>query len=312
MRRRNFVLASGGIALAALTGCAPATRAGASERKLLETRFGRIAYVDEGRGPAAVFLHGFPLSLYQWRGAIERLAPVRRCIAPDFMGLGRTQVSATQSLAPHHQAAMVLALLDALGVRDFDLVANDSGGAVAQLIVAQAPARVRTLLLTNCDTEHDCPPPALTPVIELARAGRYAEEWLVPWRNDKALARSPQGLGGMCYSCPGQPSDDALEDYLGPLVESEARKALTNRYAVALEHNALAGIEPALRRFTGPVRIVWGVADTIFSADSPAYLDSMFPASRGVRRLDGAKLFFPEEYPDVIAEEARALWAALN
>jgi len=32
------------------------------------------------------------------------------------------------------------------------------------------------------------------------------------------------------------------------------------------------------------------------------------PNSRGVRRIAGAKLFFPEEFPDVIAEEARKLW----
>jgi haloalkane dehalogenase len=27
-----------------------------------------------------------------------------------------------------------------------------------------------------------------------------------------------------------------------------------------------------------------------------------------VRRVEGANLFFPEEYPDVTAEEARTLW----
>jgi hypothetical protein len=27
-----------------------------------------------------------------------------------------------------------------------------------------------------------------------------------------------------------------------------------------------------------------------------------------VRRVEGAKLFFPEEMPDIVAEEARQLW----
>jgi hypothetical protein len=30
--------------------------------------------------------------------------------------------------------------------------------------------------------------------------------------------------------------------------------------------------------------------------------------SRGIRRVDDAKLFFPEEMPDLIAEEAVKLW----
>ena len=53
---------------------------------------------------------------------------------------------------------------------------------------------------------------------------------------------------------------------------------------------------------------IWGMSDTIFSKDSPDYLDRLLPNSRGVRRIPEAKLFFPEEFPDVIAEEAHKLW----
>jgi pimeloyl-ACP methyl ester carboxylesterase len=65
-----------------------------------------------------------------------------------------------------------------------------------------------------------------------------------------------------------------------------------------------------LRRSGVPTRIVWGTGDTIFSADSPDYLDRSFGNSQGVRRVLGAKLFFPEEFPDLIAAEAQRLWGA--
>ena len=84
------------------------------------------------------------------------------------------------------------------------------------------------------------------------------------------------------------------------------------RCELALHHRLLnqvdAGIEPALRRCKVPTRIVWGMADDIFAKESPDYLDRLLPNSRGVRRLPKAKLFWPEEYPDVVAEEARKLW----
>ena len=280
----------------------------AAARRLVATRFGRIALVERGAGPAALFLHGFPLNSFQWRGALERLSPVRRCLLPDFLALGYTEVADGQGVGSDDQAAMIVELLDALQVSSVDLVANDSGGAVAQLLVARHPDRVRTLLLTNCDTEIDSPPPALLPVIELAKAGRWVDEWLVPWVNDKTLARSSQGLGGMTFTHPVNPSNDAVDYYLGPLISSPARKALAHAYAIALERNALAGIAPALGSSRVPVRIVWGTGDTIFSAESPAYLDRTFGNSRGVRLVEGAKLFFPEEFPDVIADEARRLW----
>lgn len=293
------------------TGTAPALDLAGfgAARRFVETPFGRIAVVERGVGPrAAIFLHGFPLSGFQWRGALERLSPFRRCLAPDFLALGETEVADGASVAPDAQAAMILALADRLRIDRFDLVASDSGGAVAQLLVARAPQRVRSLLLANCDSEIDCPPPALAPVIALAKEGKFVDQWLGPWLADPALARSAEGIGGMCYADPAHPTDEALASYFAPLVASSLRKDLVHRYALALEPNVLAGVEPALRRSTVPARIVWGTADAIFSPASPDYLARAFGDSRGVRRLEGAKLFWPEERPEVLAEEARALW----
>ena len=322
MHRRDFiVMATGAVAFGTFAACAsrggidhnPSGAAYApldaaayrAQRKMVKTRFGNIACMDQGHGRAALFLHGFPLNSFQWRGAIDRLSPYRRCIAPDLLGLGYTEVAPGQSVAPDAQVEMLAELLDTLGIATVDLVANDSGGAVAQMFVVQYPQRVRTLLLTNCDAEPDCPPPALLPVLELARKGEFVSQWLAPWLADKTLARSPQGLGGMTFTHPHNPSDEAIDYYLAPLVAAPER---THAYAIALERNWLAGFEPKLRRCEAPTRIVWGTGDTIFSAESPAYLDRSFGNSRGVRRIEGAKLFFPEEFPDVIAEEARRLW----
>ena len=320
MDRRRFLAASAGaIASGMLAGCATrvfgdAASAGAAldavafhkARRYAETGFGSIAYVERGSGPAALFLHGFPLNGFQWRGALDRLSPYRRCIAPDFLGMGYTQVADGQSCAPEAQVDMLLALLDALSISSVDVVANDSGGAIAQLLVARHRDRVRTLLLTNCDEEHDCPPPALLPVIELARQGRFVDEWLGQWHADTGLARSPEGIGGMCYA----DAAPAIDTYFAPLLSTPRRKDNAHRYAVALERNALAGIGPALRRCKVPTRIVWGRGDAIFSAKSPRRLDHAFGHSRGVRFLEGSKLFWPEERPDIIAEEAQRLWNA--
>lgn len=320
MQRRQFLTAAATLAVAAPAGAraegalpraeddARAARAWNADRRFLPTRFGDIAYVERGAGPVALFLHGFPLNGFQWRGAFDRLSAHRRCIAPDSMGLGFTRVAPGQGVTPSDQADMLAAFLDKLGIAAVDLVANDSGGAVAQIFVTRFPDRVRTLLLTNCDVEPDSPPPALQPVLALAREGTYPDQWLVPWFKDPKLARSPQGFGGMCFSDPSQPTDAAIAMYFGPLVATAASKALVNAYTLGLDPNPLAGIEAALRRCKVPTRVVWGMADDIFDKRSPDYLDAVLPNTKGVRRLPKAKLFWPEEYPDVVAEEARGLW----
>jgi pimeloyl-ACP methyl ester carboxylesterase len=320
MQRRQFLTAMSLLALAAAgsaqaEGALPraeddanAARVWNAERRYLSTKFGDIAYVERGAGPVALFLHGFPLNGFQWRGAFDQLSGERRCIAPDSLGLGFTRVAAGQGVTPSDQADMLAAFLDALGIASVDLVANDSGGAVAQIFVTRFPDRVRTMLLTNCDVEPDSPPPALQPVLALAREGTYPDQWLVPWFHDPKLARSPEGFGGMCFSDPSQPTDAAIQMYFGPLVATPASKALVNAYTLGLDPNPLAGIEASLRACKVPTRIVWGMADDIFAKESPDYLDAVLPNSKGVRRLPKAKLFWPEEYPDVVAEEARKLW----
>lgn len=323
MQRRQFVGATmTSLVVSAAAGCMFGTAADRSEtssptdasafrkaRRYADTSFGRIAYVARGSGDAALFLHGFPLNSFQWRGAIDRLSPYRRCIAPDFMGLGYSQIPDAQSVAPKAQVSMLAALLDELNVESVDLVANDSGGAVAQLFLLRYPQRVRTLLLTNCDAEPDSPPPSLQPVLDLARAGKFADEWLAPWVANKTLARSAQGLGGLTYTYPDRLSDEAIDYYLGPLVSSARSKAQLHAYALGLDPNPLAGIEVELKKTKIPARIVWGTGDNIFSQDSAEYLHRVLPGSQGVRRIPGAKLFFPEEFPEVMAEEAMRLWA---
>jgi haloalkane dehalogenase len=326
MDRRQFLqLSAGTFTLASLSACERRFHAHISTstmsskemtalefhaaRKFINTDQGRIAYVERGEGPEALFLHGFPLNSFQWRGVTPQLSTIRRCIAPDLLALGYSEVADGQSVAPHAQVDMLAQFLDKLSISSVDVVANDSGGTVAQLLVTRFPERVRSLLLTNCDTEPDSPPPAVLPVIELARAGKFADEWLVPWLADKLLARSEKGLGGQCYANLMHPTDEAIETYLGPLVSSPQRKALTNAYAMALDPNPLAGIESALKHCHVATRIVWGTADRIFSQASPDYLDHTVGNSLGVRRVAGAKLFFPEEMPEVIVEEASWLWS---
>ena len=84
--------------------------------RFVKTEQGRIAYFDLGTGPVAVFLHGFPLNSFQWRGVIPRLAEYRRCIAPDFLALGYTEEAKAQSVTPTAQVHMLAAFLHELSI----------------------------------------------------------------------------------------------------------------------------------------------------------------------------------------------------
>ena len=276
-------------------------------RRFAELPVGRIAYVEAGHGPAALFLHGFPLNGYQWRGALERLSAHRRCIAVDFMGLGYSEVLESTEITLTSQAEMLAAFLDHLKIGQVDLVANDSGGLIAQVFVAHHGERVRTLLLTDCDVDTNSPPAAFVPLVQLAKQPGAAGKIIAPQLANKDLARSEKGLG-IAYTHPAALDDTTIDCYFAPIVSSELRKQQFSQYLGAFAENVLIPIRPALGAFSNPVRIVWATADIFFSAEWASWLDKTLPGSRGVRLMEGAKLFFPEEMPEVIAEEARHLW----
>ena len=169
MTRRDFLYSSSAVAGAALlsetvahAGTTDTTpmdaKAFNASRKFANLSISRVAYVERGRGLAALFVHGYPLNGFQWRGALDRLQSHRRCIAPDVMSLGYTQTPEGQPITPETQAQMLAMLLDSLHIDAVDLVANDSGGLVSQVFLAKYPHRVRTLLLTNCDVDENNPP----------------------------------------------------------------------------------------------------------------------------------------------------------
>lgn len=50
----------------------------------------KIHYIDEGSGDTVLFLHGNPTSSYLWRNIIPYMTSVARCIAPDLIGMGKS------------------------------------------------------------------------------------------------------------------------------------------------------------------------------------------------------------------------------
>src|SRR5215207_7534621 len=108
-----------------------------SEKK----RFVRVGKADvayyEGNGEPLLLLHGCPFSSFIWRKVIPRLSSHYRCLAPDLLGLGDTETPEGADWSLRAQAAMVVGLLDALGVQRAHVVGHDHGGAVAQLLAAE-------------------------------------------------------------------------------------------------------------------------------------------------------------------------------
>jgi haloalkane dehalogenase len=60
------------------------------ESKYIEVHGSRMHYIDVGQGEPVLFLHGNPTSSYLWRNIIPHVSSQARCIAPDLIGMGKS------------------------------------------------------------------------------------------------------------------------------------------------------------------------------------------------------------------------------
>lgn len=277
----------------------------AQQKHRVTTRVGEVAYAERGEGPAALFVHGVFLNGYYWRHVMERLAGERRCLAPDLLGHGDTPARPGQDVSLRAEAELIEAFCEAMGLSEVDVVANDSGTAIAQIFAARHPERIASLTLTNGDAGENYPPADFRQVVEMAKGGVFSAQ-REAFAADVGLLRPGFAAG---YERIDALPDDTLRTYVGPLFATpEATKAL-ERWLVSFDDvSQTREIEPLLRKLTAPTLIVWGTGDNFFPLKWAYWLKGLIPGAREVVELEGAKLFFPEERPDELARAIRAHW----
>lgn len=281
-------------------------RGGTDSRRTVSTRFGDIAYLDAGEGPAALFVHGVFVNADLWRAQLDGLADLRRCLAVDLLAHGHSPGPDSAPLTVALQAEMIIAVIDALGLDAVDLVGNDSGGAIAQLVAVARPDRIRTLTLTNGDTHDNWPPAAFRPIVDLATQGVLAGA-LVALAADPAAARAALASS---FEDPAVLPDETIAGFFAPFAASTGCAQAVQGFVAAMDNSVTVAIADALARFRAPTLIVWGTGDEFFDVAWARWLAETIPGTVRCVELEGARLFFPAERTGAFNAELRSLWTA--
>jgi pimeloyl-ACP methyl ester carboxylesterase len=256
------------------------------------TASGAVSYLDIGRGRPVVFIHGILTNSLLWRHVISEVASdQRRCIAVDLPGHGHTPAApACADVSLTGLAHRVIELCDHLGLDRFDLVANDTGGAIGQVVAAHLGERLSTFTLTNCDTEGNTPPTLFKPVALAARLGLLA-------RLGPHIAASRRlKLSGLTagYPHPGRLSAEVVDAYYRPVFGTRESSSAFARLAAAISSADLAAVRLQLAELKVPTLIVWGTGDVFFPLKWAYRLADLIPGSTQVVTLDGARMHFPD------------------
>jgi 3-oxoadipate enol-lactonase/4-carboxymuconolactone decarboxylase len=206
--------------------------------------------------PALLLVHSLGTSVDVWDAQARALARSFRVIRYDLRGHGLSEVGPSP-VAIERFAADGVAILDALGVTSVHVGGISIGGLVAIAIAAQAPARVRSLMVF--DSGPAFPPPE-------------------GWHERAALIREHG---------PGAIADEALLRWVGPqfAVTAAGRglRAILERtpaegYARGCEALAAADLTEAARRIAVPTLIAVGELDASLTLSNQ--LVGLIPGSR--------------------------------
>lgn len=109
----------------------------------------RLSYLDQGKGPALVMVHGNPSWSYLYRNLVSHLQGRYRCIVPDHLGCGLSDKPQNYPYRLQNHIHNLDHLLDRLEISQCTLIVHDWGGAIGMGWAGRHPERVKGLVILN-------------------------------------------------------------------------------------------------------------------------------------------------------------------
>lgn len=256
-----------------------------------------LEYLETGRGPPVVLLHGNPDCKEGWGDAMALLGDEYHCIAPDLPGFGKhARLPPYRALLPSAQSQALDELLDHLGVlQPVLLVVHDLGALMAAMFASKRPERIRGIIAINTTFSASYP------------GHLWGYLWSMPIAGPALAALMRKGLKRALRQESPMLAEHHVERMIANLDRSTCR-AITRYYQ--LMYNPLVKLlqrKGATPQSMGiPVRVLWGAEDQYVPlkyarlADEPLHL------------VEGCSHWLPLERPDLVAEAVRAFSVELD
>ncbi|MEK7388098.1 MAG: alpha/beta fold hydrolase [Elusimicrobiota bacterium] len=255
-------------------------------------------YMDEGRGPVVLMLHGNPTWSFYYRELVAELSKTHRCIAPDHIGMGLSD--RPDDSRYRYTLASRVRDLDILMERvapqgPVTLIVHDWGGMIGMSWAVRHPGRIKAIVASNTSCfrlPSEKPFPGLLRLLRwspsglLLRLSRRVRRRMLETCTVRGL--SAQAADAYLSVCDGWSRSRALQRFVQDIPLSEGDPAW----------DTMLETESKLEAFREtPMLLVWGMKDWVFDR---AFLDGWirrFPKAM-VRRFEDCGHFLLEDAPE--------------
>jgi pimeloyl-ACP methyl ester carboxylesterase len=269
--------------------------------KQVELSAGTIEYQDTGgEGPVVVLLHGLLMDASLWDGVIAGLPAGYRCVAPTLpLGAHRQAMHADADLSLPGIARLAAEFLERLDLQDVTLAGNDTGGALAQLLMAGGEARIGRAVLVSCDAFDNFPPGltgrtlVLTGKFPPALFGLFMQQMRL-----RVVRRLPIAFGWLTKR-----GDAVTARWMRPVLTSSGVRRDTVRMlrAAAADTGFLLAAAERLPGFRQPALVAWAREDRVMPPEHGRRLAELLPQGQ-LAEIDDSYTLVPLDQPARLAQ----------
>jgi pimeloyl-ACP methyl ester carboxylesterase len=242
------------------------------EEAFIDVAGARVHYLRAGSGRPILLIHGLVGSSENWRNNIGALAKEAGVYAIDLVNMGKSQRVAGLDAGLSATANRIVSIMDALNLAEADIVAHSHGGAVALMLAALRPARVRKLILFAPANPYSRSSDIMVRIYGTRWGGLLAR--MLPYLPTPVQRVA---LGGM-YGGPDRVVDRCMQEIVAGL-----RNPDTLRHVLCIIrcwYAEMVKLKAAIRRVKRiPILLVWGDRDCTVSLSSAIHLKRKLRAS---------------------------------
>lgn len=260
----------------------------------------RYHYLDEGKGPVLLMVHGNPTWSFYWRELVKALRTRYRVIVPDHIGCGLSDKpeAGSYSYLLKQRISDLQALVEHLDLEEITLLAHDWGGTIGMGAAVAVPNRFQRFVLFNTAAFRSDRCPWRIRVCRTPVLGRLAVQGLNLFA--KAALRmavcrrermTPAVRAGLLSPYDSWRNRRAIQQFVLDIPLSPRHPS----------YQTLLAVEEGLAQFRDrPFCFIWGMRDWCFT---PRFLDQFlefFPRAEVHRLAEAGHYVIEDAHEEIV------------